>query len=120
MSLSKIKITEAQVKKSITDYLSLQEKMGRCYYIRNNSVCGKILRPNGSIGWVKNDKTGSPDIIMLTTEGFVGIECKSSVGRQSPEQKEAQIQIESLNGRYILARGIEDIAFLFERITKEE
>lgn len=109
-----MKASESQIKKSITDYLNLQENLGRCYFIRNNSVSGKLIRPDGSIGWIKNNKPGAPDIIILIAGKFVGVEIKSSVGKQSPEQKQAQEFIERLGGIYVLARGIEDITWIFK------
>lgn len=106
-------ISEAVVKKSITEYLNLQEKMGKCYFVRNNSFAGRLLDKLGRMHYVQQGKTGSPDIIALIGGKFVGIEVKSSIGKMSDEQKQAQVQIEKLGGIYRLARSIDDIADLF-------
>jgi hypothetical protein len=110
----KLKITEAEVKRAIMDYLSLQEKLGKCYYIRNNTAFGQFKRPNGSVGWINQGRRGSPDIVACIKGTFVAIECKSSIGKMSPEQKVCQSQIEKLGGKYILAKGVEDIEGLFK------
>jgi len=53
---------------------------------------------------------GWPDITGLTPTGqFIGVECKSATGRQSPVQKQMEQSIRQRNGIYILARSIEDV-----------
>lgn len=53
---------------------------------------------------------GWPDITGLTHDGrFIGVECKSSTGRQSPAQKQMEEAIRRRNGIYILARSIDDV-----------
>jgi len=107
-------VKESQAQKAILEYLSWKEKAGLCWVLRNNSISGKVLRSNGSVGWVNNSKKGAPDIIMCLKCGlFVGIEVKSDKGRQSPEQKQVEEFITKLGGHYILARGIEDVEGLF-------
>ena len=53
---------------------------------------------------------GWPDITGLLPDGrFIGVECKSKRGRQSPAQKAIQHEISKRNGIYILARCPEDV-----------
>jgi hypothetical protein len=53
---------------------------------------------------------GWPDITGLLPDGrFIGVECKSPTGRQSPAQSRMQEEIRRRNGVYILARSIEDV-----------
>ena len=53
---------------------------------------------------------GWPDITGVTPDGrFIGVECKSPTGRQSPAQKQMEESIRRRNGIYILARSIEDV-----------
>ena len=53
---------------------------------------------------------GWPDITGLLPDGrFIGVECKSRRGRQSPAQKVMQHEIRQRNGIYILARSVEDV-----------
>jgi hypothetical protein len=53
---------------------------------------------------------GWPDITGCTQDGrFVGVEVKSPTGRQSPDQRVVQEQIEARNGLYILAYCLADV-----------
>lgn len=53
---------------------------------------------------------GAPDIIGITPSGqFFGIEVKTRLGKQNPNQIEFQRQCELNNGLYILARSVEDV-----------
>jgi len=53
---------------------------------------------------------GWPDITGLLPSGrFIGVECKSKRGRQSPAQEAMQNEIRKRNGIYILARSVEDV-----------
>jgi hypothetical protein len=101
---------EGAVQSYVIQRLELLERTGKCYHFRNNSFTGRVTRYNGSQGYVKNGKPGMPDIIAVFRDGiFTGIEVKSATGRQSPEQKRAQSQIEALGGRYWLVRTPEEL-----------
>lgn len=52
---------------------------------------------------------GLPDIIVVAGGIFYGLEVKSAIGRQSPEQKEFQALVEKHNGKYFVVRSIEDV-----------
>jgi len=53
---------------------------------------------------------GWPDITALLPNGrFIGVECKSKRGRQSPAQKLMELEIRKRNGIYVLAYGVEDV-----------
>lgn len=54
---------------------------------------------------------GSADFLgILGPRGlFFAIECKSSSGRQTEQQKAFQAMVERFGGLYILARSVEDI-----------
>lgn len=81
------------------------------------------MRYNGSEGYIKNSKRGMPDIVVclkaksgyirdemnLPWGLFIGIEVKSKVGRQSPDQKLAQEHIEKVGGLYWLIRSPEEL-----------
>ncbi|RPI60690.1 MAG: VRR-NUC domain-containing protein [Planctomycetaceae bacterium] len=57
---------------------------------------------------------GWPDITGLLPDGrFIGVECKSPTGRQSPMQKRMEQEIRKRNGIYVLARGVEDVDAAF-------
>ncbi len=53
---------------------------------------------------------GWPDITGLLPDGrFIGVECKSDSGRQSPAQIRMACEIRLRNGIYVLTRSVEDI-----------
>lgn len=52
---------------------------------------------------------GTADIFCLKTGRLYAIEAKSPTGRQSPEQKEFQKNVEAHGGTYLLARSLQDV-----------
>lgn len=77
---------------------------------RNNSGLLYAPGPGGTMRRVRASAEGAPDILGLLRGGlFLGIECKSESGRQSPAQVAFQQMIEKMGGLYILARSVEDV-----------
>ena len=75
---------------------------------RNNTGTGYSL-DGGRI--ITFGLKGSADILGILTGGrFLGIEVKTSKGRQSKEQVSFQRMIEGFGGLYILARSTQDVA----------
>lgn len=101
--------SEAQIQQAILTYLQMLENHEQLYFLRNNSFAGYIQRNNGSVGRIRNNKAGTPDIIICYQGRFVGIEVKSPKGRQSVDQLVAQQVIEKCGGVYILARDVDDV-----------
>jgi len=99
-------MSEIQLQKAILDYLAYQKNI---YFIRSNSFAGKIQRKNGSIGWIKNNKKGCPDIIVCRDGKFIGLEVKTDKGRMSDSQKQAQDDIIKSGGWYYIVKSLEDV-----------
>jgi hypothetical protein len=61
--------------------------------------------------WVQFGIPGQADIggILAPNGRVLEIECKTLIGRQSPEQKHWQAMIQSFGGLYILARSVADV-----------
>jgi hypothetical protein len=78
------------------------------YVIRNNSFAGKIMRGNGSTGYIKNSQKGAPDIILCKNGLWLGLEIKSPDGKQSPDQKIAEKEIRDAGGHYFLIKTIDE------------
>lgn len=97
---------EKDIQHAIIQYLQYRKDI---YFIRNNSFSGSFTRANGSKGWLRNNKAGSPDIIVCHKGRYMGIEVKAEKGRQSELQQQAQKDIEKCGGVYIIARNIEDV-----------
>jgi len=101
------KVSEHDIQNAVIDFLKWRKDI---YWFRNNSFSGQIKRPNGSTGYVKNDKKGSPDIICGYKGQWIGLEIKTDIGRQSPEQKKAEKEIEFARCQYFIIR--EDLSVL--------
>ncbi len=101
MKSKKIKILEKEVQKGILDYLIMK----KVFHYRNNT--GVSFTREG--GMYRYGAIGSPDIICVINGQYVGIECKSSFGKQSDGQIEFQKKLEKEGGKYILAYSIDDV-----------
>lgn len=106
MKKPKLKYSEQQLQHAIIERLAWIKNV---YYIRNNSVAGKLIRSDGSSGWINNAKKGAPDIILCKNGLWIGIEVKTEIGKQSPEQKLAEQQIRKCGGLYFIVRSLEDV-----------
>jgi len=65
-----------------------------------------------------HSKNGDPDMVVCIRGLFVGIEAKSWDGHQEPIQKMRQKQIERAGGIYILARSVEDVSRVLDKLIK--
>jgi len=102
---------EKEIQYTIIQYLEYQKNL---YFIRTNSFAGSFLRRNGSAGYIKNNKAGCPDIIVLKNGRFIGLEVKTDKGKQSDLQKEAEKQIKNSGGEYYIIRRLEDVLDIFK------
>jgi len=100
---------ESEIKKNICDYLQILENQGKIYFTRNNSFQGKIKRVNGSEGYIKNNKLGTPDFLICYQGKYIGLEVKTESGKQSAEQKKAQKAIERAGGIYYIVKNVNDV-----------
>lgn len=65
----------------------------------------------GKKRFVRFGKPGAPDIMGILPSGrFIGVECKSAKGKQSPAQHAWQFNCEAQGGLYILVRNLDDLA----------
>lgn len=100
--------TEAQIQKSIVDWLLIQEALGKLFFSRINVIPvkdGDTYRalPSGV-------KRGFPDIVVCLDGRFIGIEVKRGTGgKQSEAQRECQRQIEAGGGTYLLVNDLEQV-----------
>lgn len=105
-------MSETEIVKSITDFLSLLENQGKLYFSRVGS--GAIKTDTGR--YFKSGKPGCPDIVACIAGQYVGLEVKTDKGRQSDKQKEAQAKIEKVKGHYYIVRSIKDVAMVIATI----
>lgn len=106
---TQINQSEKEIQSAVIEYLTLMENMGKVYFFRNNSFQGSFQRSNGSQGYIRNNKPGVPDIIVLYQSVFIGLEIKGSKGKQSEYQLQAEKAIELAGGQYYIIRDLNDV-----------
>ena len=87
----KIKMSEANIKRQVKDYLSLKGYFH--FYILQGLGAAK----------------GIPDIIAIKNNRVLFLEIKRPGGKQSKYQKQFQADIEGQDGEYYLIKSLEDL-----------
>ena len=98
---------EKETQAAILEYLALR----KIFAWRNNSGAAKMMRKDGSQGFIRFGAIGSPDILAILppTGRLLAVECKSPTGRISPQQEAFGERIKAAGGVYVMARSIDDI-----------
>lgn len=102
------KVSEIEIQSSICEYLSIKRR----FFFRLNNIPSFNKGANGSITMRRLPKytpRGLPDIIVVAGGAFIALEVKSAIGKQSPDQKIIQQDIERHSGRYYVVRSVEDV-----------
>lgn len=108
-----IKITEAEVKKGVEEYLQIAMNQGKLWFERMNA--GDFIEVRGETRRrIKGAKKGTADYIVIqtgqTVDAFVMfIEVKSSTGKQSPDQIEFEQMITKFNCQYAIVRSVDEL-----------
>lgn len=129
----KVELTEAEVKKGVEDYLQYAMNQGKLWFARLNAGDIPIENKDGSRRMFKGVKAGTADFVVIQggqlhmeymgqKQGPVAplvfvtfIECKSTKGKQAPEQSNFQVQIEGFNCRYHIVRDVDELPAVLER-----
>ncbi len=109
-----LKTKEGPLQKAILEYLAFHPHLG--YYWRSNQSTAFFDPKKGQ--WLKKKGTGYidgvPDICGILPNGkWVGIECKSTDGKQSPAQMEFEIMVKRNNGYYWLVHSLDELQQYF-------
>lgn len=102
---------ESDIQKTILEWLTWK----KVFHYRNNSGASP-RESNGKRYYIRFGERGSPDIICVIDGKYVGIECKTSKGKQSESQIEFQKRLEDAGGVYFLARSLEDVIDFFKKV----
>ena len=70
-----------------------------------------FIKHHKEMGWTK----GQPDLIFIRDGRVFFVEMKTGTGRQSPEQKEFQRQIEAAGQEYLVWRSLQDAVDFCEK-----
>jgi hypothetical protein len=100
-------MTEAQIQRAICEYLTWKKHL----FWRNNAVARFDPVRNVHYKPLYTPK-GLPDIMLIRSGCFVGLEVKADKGRQSQEQKEFERRVKEEGGEYYLVRSVEDVQAL--------
>jgi hypothetical protein len=102
-----VRMRETEIQRAIIDNLRWRGILA----FRCQPAPVPIRNGRNIVGFRKADpfNVGIPDIICVIRGRFVGIEVKSAIGRESPEQRDWQGRIERAGGVYVLARSWEDV-----------
>ena len=115
--------SEADTLRAISDFLDLEQKMGRCVYIRHNPI--SPIKKNGETAWrkVRASQLGAPDLIVFRMNLIDGlaphtdmlcIEAKSSTGRLSEAQGRWAELITAQGARYFMVRSFEEFKEMYD------
>ncbi len=121
-----MELTEADVKRGVEEYLQYQQNLGKLWFCRLNA--GDFIEVRGETRRrIKGAPKGTADFIVIQygtiqmyykaisrwepwPVAFVTfIECKSTKGKQSPEQLEFEVMIARHNCRYYIVRSVDDL-----------
>ena len=89
--------------------------MDGCKWAPNDMARIKYINIHKARGYVK----GQPDLVVLLPRGqVVLVELKAKSGRQSPEQKAFQADIENMGHNYVIWRSVADAEKFFKDFNK--
>lgn len=100
---------ESEIQSGIIDFLSILEEQGKLFFQRTNNTtvydpAGKRFRSLS-----KGQKKGFPDILVLKKGKAIGIEIKTSIGKQSKEQKAIEERFKKNGAEYYIVRSLDDV-----------
>jgi len=97
------KIKETDIQKAVCDYLALKKYF---FWRQNNNP---IYSQGRMFAMPKYSMHGVPDIILIKDGFFIGLEIKTSTGKQSEHQKEFQRKCKENGAEYYVIKSLEDI-----------
>lgn len=101
--------SEAQIKKVITDYLTILENQGKLMFLRNNSFAG-IIKSGGRESFIINGKKGSSDLLIFLDGGItIHCEVKSVIGVVSEDQQIFSEKLKKLGHTYIIIHSLQEL-----------
>ena len=122
-----IGLSEAQVKRAVEEYLGYAQNQGKLWWSRLNAGSFLVDKGTPRERMIKGAGAGTADLIVIqpgqvhleymSKQQGPGIpvafttfvECKSSKGKQRPEQKEFQERVEKLHCRYCVVRSVDEL-----------
>jgi len=104
----RMKESEADLKRTVTDYLEYQQNAGKLLYFRLNA--GDFIELRGNTRRrVKGCMAGTSDLEIIKDGKPIFIELKSAKGKISPEQNAFKILVEEQGASYSIVRSLEEL-----------
>lgn len=100
---------ESEIQSGIIDFLAVLEGQGKLFFQRTNNTTVYDPKWKQFRRLAKGQKKGFPDILILKSGRTIGIEIKTSTGRQSKEQKLIEQNFIEQGMEYYVVRSIEDV-----------
>jgi len=108
-TLRRIEATEADILKTIIDYL----EANRILYIRVNRVSPVSTKEGIRFRKLRPSELGAPDLVIWAKRGWkhfsVAIEVKTLKGRQSPAQMKWELTANKSEVPYFVVRSLEEL-----------
>lgn len=95
---------ELDVQNAVKEWLNLH----KVFFYRSDTRGRIVGYDNGRPRFAPQETKGIPDIICVIRGTYIGCEIKSSLGRQSDDQKAFQEALEKAGGLYFLIRSVDD------------
>ena len=129
MSKTGLEITEGQIKKQITDYLTYEENQGHLLHFRLNAGSFVVTNPDGQIRRrIIGLPIGTADFVVLQNMQFTVtqlyqdnfcqitfLEVKRLGGKQSKEQKEFETKVKEFHCRYYVVTNVEEVESILHK-----
>lgn len=117
---------KAGIQGHIERFLMLEEAEGRVVYIKNNTGAVRTIRKDGSKGFMRFGKKGSPDFLIWKNHSELlempdgsrvrishvrtyFVEVKTEIGVQSDAQRKFQAKVENIRGEYFIVRNLNEL-----------
>lgn len=101
---------EAELKRGVFVLLSMLENQGKLIFQRNNSFFGSFSRKDGSQGFIRNNKPGTPDFyVFLAKNRTLHLELKGTKGKLSEHQVTWSNQCKKLGHIYEVVTDIAEL-----------
>jgi len=104
----RMKESEADLKRTVTDYLEYQQNAGKLLYFRLNA--GDFIELRGNTRRrVKGCMAGTSDLEIIKDGKPIFIELKSARGKTSSAQNAFKILVEEQGASYSIVRSLEEL-----------
>lgn len=101
-------MNEAQIQRAICDYLALKKH----FFFRVNTIPVYDSTRQVFRSMPKYAKKGVPDIVVIRSGQFIGLEVKTPKGKQSIDQVQFEGECKMAGGRYHVVRSVYDVQSL--------